>query len=222
LDTKEKGYKGIGMEGFIARSYDRNARRYSAEQYKQWAQKLAGMIQDDRTVLEIAPGPGYLAIELARLRKCRIIGLDISKTFVALSRENAQKAAVDIDFREGNVAAMPFEDETFDLLFCTSAFKNFKEPARAVKEMRRVLKTGGRAWIGDMSHTASDSEIDSYVMNNMKARGLAALFMKLIFKHMLRRRAYTKDQFEEFIAGAHFRRHEINESPLGFDILLER
>ena len=53
-----KGYKGIGMDGFIARFYDKNARQYSMEQYETWAQKIVRQISEHRSVLEIAPGPG--------------------------------------------------------------------------------------------------------------------------------------------------------------------
>jgi len=96
-----KGHKGVGMDGFIARQYDKSARRDMAELYRTWAQKLSeGLAQGDN-VLEIAPGPGYSAIELARRRNLRIIGLDISETFVAIARGNAQKAGVDIDFQLG-------------------------------------------------------------------------------------------------------------------------
>ncbi len=217
-----KGYKGIGMEGFIARSYDENARRYSADQYKEWAEQIARRIRNGDTVLEIAPGPGYLSIELAKLRRCTIIGLDISATFVSLAQKNAKNAGAEVDFRKGNVSSIPFENAMFDFIMCTSAFKNFKEPVAALNEMNRVLKPNGRAWIVDMKHNLSNGTINDYVENKMKIKSTAAFYMKFMFKYFLQHRAYTKEQFKEFIAKTNFRRSDIQESLIGFELMLEK
>jgi len=54
-------------------------------------------------VLEVTPGPGYFAIELAKLRGCRVTG--ISHTFVEIARRNAAETGVKVDFRHGNAAS---------------------------------------------------------------------------------------------------------------------
>src|SRR3990172_570086 len=215
-----KGYKGIGMEGFIARWYDKNAREHSMEQYKIWAQKLAARISKGNKILEVAPGPGYLSIELAKRGFLKISGLDISETFVEIAGENAKKAKVQINFMHGDASNMPFEDGTFDNIICTAAFKNFKEPANAIHEMYRVLTLHGVAWIGDMRYEASAEEINEYVDTVMKAKGFNAFIMKSIFKSFLRKRAYTREQFVEFISETRFRDYEIQEVPVGFEIFL--
>ena len=46
---------------------------------------------------------------------------------------------------------MHFPDNSFDFIICTAAFKNFKEPLRALNQMCRVLKSGGNALIVDMN-----------------------------------------------------------------------
>ena len=217
-----KGYKGIGMDGFIARFYDKNARQYSMEQYETWAQKIVRQISEHRSVLEIAPGPGYLAIELAKADHLQIVGLDISETFVQIAQENAQQAGVTVEFRQGDVTCMPFDDEMFDFIVCTSAFKNFAEPVTALNEMYRVLNSKGKAWISDLRHDVTNQAIADYVKNAMKIKGLAALNMKLAFQYMLRGRAYTKDQFKAFIAQTKFRHYEIQENSMEFEIWLEK
>ena len=78
-----KGYKGMGMEGFIARWYTKN-RGQNLEEFIGYARKVAEAVPPGSAVLEIAPGPGYLAIELARMGNYKITGLDISKTFVGI------------------------------------------------------------------------------------------------------------------------------------------
>lgn len=89
--TKSKGYIGIGMNGLIAALYDKDARKYSMGLYREWARRLALQIHDGDDVLEIAPGPAYLAIELAKLKKSRIVTLEISRKFVAIARKNIHR-----------------------------------------------------------------------------------------------------------------------------------
>ncbi len=217
-----KGYRGIGMEGFIARSYDRSAKKYSAGQYREWADRLAELVNEGDSALEIAPGPGYLSIELAKRKKCNVTGLEISRTFVEIARRNAQKAGVEIEILQGNAASMPFPDGTFDLLFCTSAFKNFREPFAALREMRRVLKTGGKAWISDLRRDVDDVAIRDFVGTTMGAKGLRGVFMRYTFERILRPRAYTSDQFREMVLGTAFRSVETKSSPVGFEALLQK
>jgi ubiquinone/menaquinone biosynthesis C-methylase UbiE len=217
-----KGFKGMGMEGFIARQYDKSARRDMAELYRTWATKLSQGLAEGDKVLEIAPGPGYLAIELAKRRKISIIGLDISETFVAIAKRNAQSAGVDVDFQHGNASAMPFENEKFDFLMCTSSFKNFSEPIEAMNEMYRVLKPGGKAWISDLRRDVSNETIDSFVQDTMKVKGLAGTFMKYTFKHTLRPRALTAAQFKELIAKTPFTKVEITQNAIDLEVLLHK
>ena len=68
------------------------------------AKQLVKKIPANGKVLEIAPGPGYFCIELAKLGKYQITGLDISKTFVEIARKNALEAGVKVDFRQGNAS----------------------------------------------------------------------------------------------------------------------
>ena len=163
-----------------------------------------------------------MAIELGRLRPLKIIGLEISRTFVDIARGNAQDAGVDIEFREGDVASMPFEDGSFDFLMCTSSFKNFSEPQRALNEMYRVLKVGAKGWISDLRHDVSDTTINGFVKNEMKMRGLAGALMRYSFRRMLRPRALTQAQFEELISRTPFKKATITENEMELEVLLEK
>src|SRR5262249_50250825 len=119
-------YRGLAMEGLIARWYARNTSK-SIEPFRREAQEIAQQLPQGGAVLEVAPGPGFLAIELAKLGSYRVVGLDISKSFVRIATENARRAGVEVTFREGNASAMPFALETFDFVYCRAAFKNFSE-----------------------------------------------------------------------------------------------
>src|SRR5579884_3254313 len=115
-----KGYKGIGMNGFVATWYAKNTQKNIAA-YRRSAQQVAEMAAPGATILELAPGPGYLSIELAKLGNYHIVGLDISATFVEIAREKAREAGVAIDFRQGNASHMPLADDSFDVLVCSAA-----------------------------------------------------------------------------------------------------
>jgi ubiquinone/menaquinone biosynthesis C-methylase UbiE len=143
-----KPYKGIVMEGLIAKWYTKVRERN--QETVTVVRQVSEILPARSQILEVAPGPGYLAVELARIRKYQIVGLDISKSFVEIAQAKAKEAGVDVDFRHGNASNMPFDAGSFDLIICRAAFKNFTEPVRALHEMHRVLKPGGKALVMDL------------------------------------------------------------------------
>lgn len=92
-------FKGPEMEGAIARWYAGIRRSGSqVEEYRRQAQRLTAGLTAGADVLEVAPGPGYMAIEMARTGRVRVTGLDISRSFVKIATENAIQAGVGADF----------------------------------------------------------------------------------------------------------------------------
>src|SRR6202021_4297712 len=100
MPTKGKAYKGRGMEGSTARWYDRTTRKDMPE-FKALALRIAAAVPPGGAVLEVAPGPGFLSIELAK-RGLQVRGVDISKTFVELAQRNAAEEGVAPRFELGN------------------------------------------------------------------------------------------------------------------------
>lgn len=192
-----KGYKGIGMEGIFARFYDKNVRK-NLKDYQNHAREIAENINPNDTVLEIAPGPGYSSIELAKLGTYQVTGLDISKTLVEIARKNASSLNKKIDFIQGDAASMPFPNDNFDLIFCRAAFKNFSHPIKALDEMHRVLKPGKKAIITDLRKDVSNNVINDYVQE-MQLDFFNMIITRLIFKQMLIKRAYTKSQVHSYV-----------------------
>ena len=213
--AEAKPYKGLGMEGPIARWYAKLTAKGMPE-FTALAQRVAAELPAGSSVLEVAPGPGYFAIELARLGDYRITGLDISETFVDIARANASRANVQVDFQHGNASRMPFENETFDFIFCRAAFKNFTAPVQALEEMYRVLKPNGKARIVDLRRDASKESI-SQAVNGMHVSGINTAIIKLTFRCMLLKRAYTKRAFEELLAHAGIWDYAIEENLIGLE-----
>ena len=213
----KKAYRGLAMEGLIARWYARNTGR-NIEEFKKAAQEIVRRVPSGSDVLEVAPGPGFLAIELAKLGPYRIVGMDISKSFVRIATENAAKAGVGVTFREGNASSMPFESDSFDFVYCRAAFKNFSEPVRALHEMYRVLKPGGKAVIHDLRRDASPDAIKAAV-KEMGLGWVNSLLTRWILQ-WLRKRAYSRDDFRRMIGETPFRTSEIHLDLIGLEVSL--
>ena len=218
--TKTKGYKGIGMDGPIATWYAKIAQK-DIEEYKNNAKLVAKQVSEGSAILEVAPGPGYIAVELAKLGHYQIVGLDISETFVEIAQRKAKEAGVVVDFRQGNAAQMPLAEGAFDFIICKSAFKNFAEPVLALDEMYRVLKVGGKALILDLRRDVSAEHINNYV-DNLGLNPVDSLFTKWTFKFMLIKRAYTTDQFKTMVAKSKFSKSKIQENQIGLAVWLEK
>lgn len=218
--TTTKAYKGLPMEGFIASWYAKTTLK-DLKRHKLMAQQMVEKIPANGKVLEIAPGPGYFCIELAKLGNFQITGLDISKSFVEIARRNAAEAGLKIDFREGNASAMPFKENTFDFTFCQAAFKNFSEPVKAIAEMYRVLRPGGLSIISDLRRDASAAEIE----REIKGMGLGRInefMVRWTFKNMLLKNAYSVDEIKSMVTQTPFGRCQINVDGVGFQVLLRK
>jgi SAM-dependent methyltransferase len=110
----------------------------AAAKLVKFAQVSAG-----QRVLDVACGTGIVAVSAAR-RGAKVSGLDLSPALLERAHNNADIAGVDIDFVEGDAEALPYPDATFDVVVSQFGHIFAPRPAVAVKEMLRVLKTGGR------------------------------------------------------------------------------
>src|SRR4029077_12635649 len=121
-----KPYKGIAMEGPIAKWYTKVRER--DKEIVTVVRRVSEILPTGGHILEVAPGPGYLAVALAKGGKYQIVGLDISKSFFEIAQAKAKEAGVHVDFRHGNASNIPFDAGSVDLIICRAAFKNFTEP----------------------------------------------------------------------------------------------
>ena len=114
---------------------------------------------------------------------------------------------------------MPFDAASFDFIICRAAFKNFTEPLKALHEMHRVLKVGGKALIVDLRPDVAPEAIDTYVQN-MEFNRFDALITKWVFKHMLIKRAYSQEQLRNMVAATPFKTCDIQENAIGLEVSL--
>ena len=73
----------------------------------------------------------------------RLAGCDISERILATARETASRLGLEPELVRANVESLPFEDDSFDLVFCTQVLEHLLSPAEGVRELARVLRPGG-------------------------------------------------------------------------------
>jgi ubiquinone/menaquinone biosynthesis C-methylase UbiE len=116
----------------------------------EWAPRVMALAepQPGERVLDVACGTGALTRVVAQSigPNGRVVGLDLSAEMLSKARTNKldPSSAVPIEWREGDVSAIPFENETFDIVFCNFGLMFFPDRVAALKEMRRVLRPDGR------------------------------------------------------------------------------
>jgi len=219
MTSTVKAYKGLGMEGGLARWYDRTTRK-DLPQIKTLANRIAAFVPSAAEVLEIAPGPGFLSIELAK-RGLHVRAFDISKTFVEIASRNAAAENAPAQFELGNASALPVEDASVDFVVCRASFKNFTEPVKALSEMRRVLRPGGTALLIDMRRDVQMAEIRKYV-DELGVSRMNRWFMMFTFRNMLIKRAYSIDDIRNMAKEAGWTTPQIESSPLGFEAWMKK
>ena len=218
--TMPRPRRDSGMEGLTAKWYAANTAEMMNE-YVELAKRIASQLPPGSSALEVAPGPGYFSIELARRGPYIVTGIDISHTFVRMAAKRAAEAGIKVDFRQGSASDLPIQEDSYDFLLCRAAFKNFGQPVRALQEMCRVLKPGGKGLIIDLKGDASPQEISRQV-DGMGLSIFNRVLTKLAFKTMLLKRAYTKQQFQQMLAETKFASVEILETDIGLEISMTK
>lgn len=107
--------------------------------------KLAG-ITARMSVLDVGSGVGGPARFLAAVHGCRVTGLDLSEPFVDAARYLTERTGQSgqVSFEAGSALELPFDDGRFDAVLLLHVAMNVSDRARLYREIRRVLKSGGR------------------------------------------------------------------------------
>jgi ubiquinone/menaquinone biosynthesis C-methylase UbiE len=97
-----------------------------------------------KKILEIGSTTGFTSVNLGLLSGAEVVGIEIDEEAVKKAREYGQKMHADsVKFVHGSALEMPFEDEVFDLVWCSNATSFIDDKQRAIKEYLRVLKYNG-------------------------------------------------------------------------------
>jgi len=101
-------------------------------------------------VLEVACGPGFLALALAE--RCReVVGLDLTDAPLAIAEKNRrERGLANVRVQRGDADHLPFAEGEFDVAVCRFAFHHFEDPGRVMREMARVCRPQGTIAVEDL------------------------------------------------------------------------
>jgi SAM-dependent methyltransferase len=132
-----------------------------------WVDKyLSPYLEGVTQVLDVGCGPGVLAAEVAR--RCphaHVRGLDLSPTRLAEAKQLG-KGQSNLQFQQGDAAALPFDDASLDLIYCRFLLEYLPDKHQAVAEMARVCAPGGHVILQDLDgqllwHYPVDEQLQS-------------------------------------------------------------
>ena len=139
------------FQGRSSRIYDLAARTVLRHLYRRLARDVATAAPSGAAVLDIGTGPGVLLVELARLRPdLTLAGLDLSADMVSAARRNLARHGDRATVEVGDVAALPYEDGSVAAVVSTMSQHHWPDRAAGFRELRRVLRPGGRVLVYDL------------------------------------------------------------------------
>lgn len=150
-----------GREGkdaaLVQAMFDRVAPRYdlanaalSFGQDAHWRRVTAQAARPaDGAVLDVAAGPGNVAVELVRQGAAEVVALDLSFNMLA---EGARRGHERITWVNGDAQALPFPDASFDAVTISFGLRNIPDPQLALREFARVTRPGGRVVVCEFAN----------------------------------------------------------------------
>jgi ubiquinone/menaquinone biosynthesis C-methylase UbiE len=131
----------------------------------------------------------------------RLSGIDLSPAMLEIARKRAGELGVDADLREGDAQQLPFADAFFDTVVCTLSLCTIPDDRRAIAEMKRVLRPGGRLLLLD--HVRASSKVwlaAQRVLESLPRRFACEHLLRRPLEHILAE-GFEVEQRERYKAG---------------------
>ena len=140
----------------IADRYDLLNHFLSLNIDKRWRRRVSAILADvlertDAVVLDVACGTGDLAIELAESGNARVIGTDFCRPMLTIARDKSSEKEIGVPYVESDGLCLSFADGSFDAVTIAFGLRNFSNWENGLRELKRVLKPGGRLAVLEFS-----------------------------------------------------------------------
>jgi SAM-dependent methyltransferase len=144
--------------------------------FAEWADTLvaAAALTTDEKMLDVACGTGIVARKAAE-KAGTVVGLDRNDAMLAVAR----RLRPDLDWRQGDAAALPFDDGQFDVVASQAALMFFADQVAALAEMRRVSTPDGRVIVqvpGRLAHSPGYQELAEIVGRHTRTELITGYF----------------------------------------------
>ena len=149
-----------GIPWGAAHIYDKVAAKYLEPSYDYVIDEVSQV--STYRIVDVGCGPGKLLLSLARRSLgTTLVGIDISSAMAYIAHKNSLKEELDhsVDFVVADAHLIPIRDDSIDLILSTGTLHHIKNPEKLFKELKRVLRRGGEAWIYEFSHDAPWKEV---------------------------------------------------------------
>jgi demethylmenaquinone methyltransferase/2-methoxy-6-polyprenyl-1,4-benzoquinol methylase len=174
MDNQQERIPVYDIFESLAPRYDRANARISLGLEKGWKRMMVKRVLAENSggkdILDVCCGTGDIAIALARGNPAfDVTGIDFSPAMLAQAREKGAGITT-LHWVQGDVMDLPFKDESFDVVCISFGLRNTPDYRRVLREMRRILRPGGKVYC-----------LDSFVPDNPAI--LPAY--RLYFRHMM-------------------------------------
>jgi ubiquinone/menaquinone biosynthesis C-methylase UbiE len=200
------------IPGVLASSYEKATKLAVESYYHQVAGEVVSVFKQG-LLLDLGTGPGNLPVEIIkRAPEIQIVGIDLSRQLIRMARARALKAGFSkrIVFEVANAANLHFNDESFDMVISTGMLHSLKKPYKVLKEIYRVLKQGGEAWIFDPARITNYIDKSQWRASlNRRERFFLWLFGLLGLRKPIV--LYSRDEIVPLIEAAGFIAYTVDE-----------
>ena len=143
----------------MAYDFDLIARRYDSMNHLMtcytdvlWRRRAVRSLLRNRNCghyLDVATGTGDMAKSILHYAESgsSLVGVDLSRQMLTLAKKKLE--GLNCELLQADAECLPFEDNTFDIIVCNASFHHYTRPDDVLREMRHVLKAGGKLLIGD-------------------------------------------------------------------------
>jgi ubiquinone/menaquinone biosynthesis C-methylase UbiE len=208
----KKWFKIERIPGPLASAYEKATRLAIDIYYRRVAEEIVSTFKAG-LILDLGTGPGYLPIEIIKQSAdIKIVGIDLSRNLIRMAQQNAQNAGFTdrIDFEMGDSGRLRFDDASFDMAISTGMLHSLKEPINVLKEIYRVLKNGGEAWIFDPAKVASYIDRKKWKAS-LTHRERFFIWMFTVLRLLRPIKTYNREQVAEMIRATDFEILSIKE-----------